>query len=136
MDADVGQRKGLSPLPPLIGRVNGEGERRGLGRVLVPGRHRGHAVGAGPQERRVVIVVGDAQVILDNCARPERTSRDLPGVVLVVAGRAGEQQGHRLPGGISGPPELQRAAVLQLVTGIPALTGELVAGNNGDLRDR
>ena len=47
---------------PFVLRLDGEGERRGLGRGLGPRRHREHVGGIGLQERGVVIVVRDDQV--------------------------------------------------------------------------
>jgi hypothetical protein len=57
------------------------------------------------QERRRVIVIRDAQVILDDGARSEPARLDLPGIVFVVTGRTREHQRHHLPAGIGGPPE-------------------------------
>ena len=135
MDADVQQREGISPLTALVRCVDGESERRGLRRGLVPRRHREHVGGVGVQERGVVIVVGDAQVVLDDGARRERAGRDRRRVVLVVADRGGEDHGHRLPGRVGRPLEPHRAADLQLVALVPA-TLVLVAAEDGDRRHR
>ena len=135
VDADVRQREGVSPLTPLVRCLDGEGERRGLRRGLIPRRHREHVGAVGLQERGVVIVVGDDQVVLDDGARRERADRDRRRVVLVIADRGGEDHGHRRPRRVGRPLEQHRAAVLQLVARVPA-TLVLVAAEDGNRRHR
>jgi len=68
MDADVGQREDRPPFPPLLPGLDREMERVRPGGILLRRAERGNAVGVELQERRVVVVVGNAQVVLHHVA--------------------------------------------------------------------
>ena len=134
VDADVGQREGGSPAAAVAGALDSEGEGVALRDGLVGGRRRG--AGLGEDERGVVIRVGDARVVLDVVARLKRVRRQRGGVILFVAQRAEEQERTLVPGGLRRRLEEEQTAVLQLVSGSPAASLELVGGDDAQRRPR
>src|SRR4029453_18083495 len=86
-------------------------------------------------EGRHMVVVRDAEVILDHLSGLHGTRRDSRRVVLVVAGSTVKEQWQRSPVCGGGPLEEETAAGLQLVSrGPPTL--ELVATEDGNGHSR
>src|SRR5215813_4883986 len=86
-------------------------------------------------EGRRVVIVRDAEVILDHLSGLNGTCRDGRRVVLVVAGGTVKEQGRGSPVCGGGPLEDETAAGLQLVSGGPPAL-ELVATEDGDGHSR
>ncbi len=87
------------------------------------------------QERRRVIIVRDAEIILDHIPGLERTRRESRRVVLVIAEQTVEDQRQGRPVCVGCPLEEETATGLQLVSGVPRAL-KLVAAEDGDGRSR
>src|SRR3989442_3361293 len=90
VDGYVGQGKDRFPLTLQSARLDNETERCGPRHSLVSRWCR--RVALGMQERRRMVVVGDAEVILDHVADLESACGNAGRVVLVVA--EGTAEGH------------------------------------------